>query len=132
MLYTVNALGIYLHLSQANQRRGQLYARDRMLVLAGEIAARMDFHELAAYCRSVILENNPRHIIRRWSSFSEAILDEDFETFAKQVWRRYPQEKAERLLSSFGLQMANERDAYYTDEEYAAAILGKTPDQLSD
>ena len=38
--------------------------------------------------------------------------------------------KTERDAAAFGRQMEHERDAYYTDEEYAAALLGAGPDEL--
>ena len=39
-------------------------------------------------------------------------------------------EKAERMLSSLGIEMARERDTYYSDREYAAALLGVSPHVL--
>jgi hypothetical protein len=123
-------LGVYLHLAQASLRRRRPLVRDRMLLLAGVAAANMQLEPVAAYCRRTILENNPQHLIGRWSSMGEALVDEEFLTLLKQVRRKYPPEKAERMLDSLGLEMARERDAYYSDIEYAAAILGITPHEL--
>jgi hypothetical protein len=54
----------------------------------------------------------------------EALTDEDFLHFFRQLHRRYPQEKAERMLSTLDIEMARERETYYSDEEYAASLLG--------
>ncbi len=123
-------LGVYLHLAQASQRRRRPLVRDRMLLLAGVTAANMQIESLAAYCRRAILQHNPQHIVRRWPSLPEALVDEEFLAFLRQVRRKYPPEKAERLLDALGVELARERDAYYSDLEYAAAILGIEPDEL--
>ena len=101
-----------------------------MLLIAATIATRMRLPRISAYCRRKILIHNPRHLIGRWPSVEEAIDDPDFLHLLKSVQRRYPQEKAERLLDSLGIERGRERDAYYSDEEYAAALLGSTLDEL--
>ena len=126
----VDLLGLYLHLARASQQRRRPHVCDRLLVIAGVIAAQMELPKIAAYCRHRILEHNPRHLVRRWPTLSEALDDVDFLHLLKQLQRRYPQEKAERMLITLGVQMEREREAYYTDEEYAAALLGATPEKL--
>ena len=123
-------LGVYLHLARASGQRRRPMIRDRLLVLAGAIAAELELDAVAAYCRYQILEHNPRHFVRRWPTFSVALEEEDFQGHRKQLQRRYPREKAEQMLESLGIQMAREREAYFTDYEYAAAILGTTPEAL--
>ena len=76
--------------------------------------------------------HNPRHMLRRWPNMGEALLDEDFQSHLKQLRRRYPCEQVERMLDSLGIQMARERDTYFSDIEYAAAILGTTTDALDE
>jgi hypothetical protein len=66
-------------------------------------------------------------MIGRWASIAEALIDDDFLSLLRQLRRRYPPEKAERLLDTLGIDMAKEREAYYDDQEYAAAILGISP-----
>lgn len=126
----VYILSIYLHLASASQRRNRPHARDRMLVLAGAAAARMGLELIAAKCRQEVLEHNPNHLVRRWNTFGEALHDEDFLCLLKQLQRRYPQEKAERMLQTLNIERANERAVYYSDLEYAAALMGTTPEQL--
>jgi hypothetical protein len=126
----IEILGLYLHLAGASQRRQRPHVRDRMLLISAMIAARMDLPRISAYCRREILIHNPRHLIGRWQRVEEAIDHPDFLHLLKSVQRRYPQERAERLLANLGIERGRERDAYYSDEEYAAALLGSTPDEL--
>jgi len=128
----VDLLSLFLHLARASQQRRRPLVCDRLLLLAGVIAARMSLPLIADYCRWRILEHNPQHLVRRWENFQEALQDSDFLHLLKQVQRRYPQEKAERMLDSLEIDRAQEREAYYTDEEYAASLLGGTPEQLAE
>lgn len=124
MLPTVDQLGVYLHLARASGLRRQPLARDRLLILAGALAEQLDLPRVAAYCRREVLMHNPGHMIRRWPSFVAAMADEDFLHLYRQIQRRYPQEKAEQMLASLGIEMGRERETYYSDAEYAAALLG--------
>lgn len=65
-------------------------------------------------------------MIGRWPTLETALEDEDFAHFLRHLQRRYPPERAERMLASLGIERAQERAAYYSDEEYAAALLGVT------
>ena len=95
-----------------------------MLVLAGSLSSHLQLSRVAACCRQRILEHNPQHMVRRWPDFATALEDSDFQHVLKQNQRRFPPEKAERLLDDLGIDMANERATYYSDEEYAAELLG--------
>ena len=121
-------LGVFLHLAQASLRRRRPLVRDRMLVLAAVVATSLRLHKLSDYCRSEILQNNPRHLIGHWPSVEEALLDEEFLTLLKRIRHQYPIERAEQLLDSLDIEFSNERDAYYSDPEWAAAILRVSPD----
>jgi len=46
--------------------------------------------------------------------------------------RRYPFEQVESMLATLGFELTNERDAYFSDEEYAASLLNITPDVLTE
>jgi hypothetical protein len=125
-------LSVYLHLAQASHRRRRPLVRDRLLVLVAAIAATMQLDALADYCRQQILDHNPHHLIGHWSTVREAMEAEDFHTYLKQVERRFPQEKAERMLDTLGIQLGRERESYYSDYEYAAALLGTTPAEIEE
>lgn len=90
----------------------------------------MHLSRICRYCRHKILQHNPRHAIGHWENFDEALEDPDFLSILRSIQRRYPQEKAERLLATLGIERGREREAYFDDEEYAAALLGTTPDEL--
>ncbi len=128
----IDLLAMYLHLARASERRRQPHVRDRMLIVAAAIAERCRLSRIAAYCRQQVLESNPRHLIRRWPTIAVALYESDFQHFLKQLQRRYPQEKAEQMLQTLNIDMAHERDAYYSDEEYAAALLNVTPQILTE
>ncbi len=130
MTRPVDMLGLYLHLARAAQQRRRPLVRDKLLLLAGVIAARMNLSHIAALCRKRILEHNPAHMVRRWPTFAAALEDDDFLALLRQAQRRYPLEKAERMLANLEIDMAHEREAYYSDNEYAAALLGVTPAEL--
>jgi hypothetical protein len=128
----VDILGLYLHLARASELRRRPHIRDRLLVVAGVIAVHMRLRRIAAYCRHRILQHNPRHVVRRWPSLEDALQQEDFLYVLRSIQRRYPQEKAERLLATLDIERGRERETYYTDEEYAAALLGTTVRDLEE
>jgi hypothetical protein len=130
MSQPVDLLGLYLHLARASRQRMRPHVADRLLIIAGTIATRMKLPDIAAYCRQLVLNHNPNHLVRRWASFDLALDDSDFLHFLRLQQRRYPQEKAERMLVTLGIDMAQERAAYFSDGEYAAALLGATPDDI--
>jgi hypothetical protein len=126
----VDLLGLYLHLARASRQRMRPHVADRLLIIAGTIAARMKLPDIAAYCRRLVLDHNPNHLLRRWATFDAALRDDDFLPFLRVQQRRYPQERAERLLQKLGIDMAHERASYFSDAEYAAALLGSTPESI--
>jgi hypothetical protein len=123
-------LSVYLHLAAASQRRRRPHVRDRLLVLAATTAAQLELSPIAAQCRKLVLEHNPHHLIGRWPTVAQALADDDYQCFLRQMRRRYPEEKAERLLQSLGIELGSERASYFSDYEYAAALLGTTPEIL--
>jgi hypothetical protein len=128
----VDLLGIYIHLARASELRRRCHVRDRLLVLAGVTAARLGMPRISQFCRQKIFEHNPNHAVRRWGSIEVALEDSDFLHLLRTIQRRYPLEKAERMMDSLGILREHERDTYYTDEEYAAALLGTNLEQLNE
>ena len=121
-------LGTYLHLARASALRRRPMVRDKLLVLAGVTAAEMGLGDIAGICRNKVLSHNSRHLMRRWPSLDDALQDDCFQSYLKQLRRRYTPEKAEHMLSSLGIELARERQLYMSDHEYAAALLETTPD----
>jgi len=130
MMSPGNLLAMYLHLAAASHRRRRPHVRDRFLLLAAAAAAELGLSPVVAHCRKLVLEHNPRHLIGRWPTVQQALIDEEYLCFLRQLRRRYPQEKAEQLLQSLESDAENERRAYYSDYEYAAALLGTTTEAL--
>jgi hypothetical protein len=126
----IDILALYLHLATASEQRRRPHVRDRLLVIAATIAARCNLTRIADHCKSKILEHNPHHLIGRWESVEVALEDSDFLHLLRSVQRQYPQEKAERLLETLGVERGSERDAYYSDEEFAASLLGVSLGEL--
>lgn len=126
MADVIDQLGMYLHLARASQLRRRPLVRDRLLVIAGAIAAKASLPRVAALCREKILQHNHAHLVGRWETLRDALADDEFLQFLKQLERRFPSEKAEQMLHSLGIHMANERQTYFSDEEYAASIWGVT------
>ncbi len=116
-------LGMYLHLARASKVRRQPMVRTRLLLMAAVQAEEMGLEEISALCRHKILSQNPRHLVRRWPTIGEALGHDAFQTHLKQLRRRYSREKIEHMMHSLGIEMGRERAAYFTDQEYAAALL---------
>ncbi len=130
MAVDIDQLALYLHLARASELRRRPLVRDRLLVIAGSLAAESKLPRIAALCRMKVLEHNVGHMLRRLDNFSIANDDADFQKLLKQLRRRFPAEKAEQMLQSLGVDRTGERDAYYSDEEYAASIWGLTVERL--
>lgn len=128
----VKRLGIYLHLAKASQQRVRPHVRDRLLVIAATLASQLALPRIAAHCRQMVLEHNPAHLIGHYDTMADALGDSDFLHLLKQLQRRFPLEEAERMLSTLGIDQGREWAAYYTNEEYAAALLGETPESLAE
>lgn len=104
----------YVRLAALSQRKQQLGGRDKFLILAGAEACRAGWPEVAKRCRALVLENNPAHLLHRYTSIPEALQDEDFHTYLKQLERFCGLEKAEHLLAELGIEVdvpADRRDA---------------------
>lgn len=123
-------LFIYLHLARTCDLRRQPRERDKLLVLAGSMAAKMGLHLIARRCRREILTSNPGHLMSRYPTFAVALADEDFQHYLRQQERSYPPEKAEMMVDSLGIDLEEEREAFTTDYAYAAALLGTTPEEM--
>lgn len=128
----IKLLGVYLHLARASQQRVRPHVRDRLLVIAATQATQLGLSRIAAYCRQMVLAHNPQHMIGNHDTVAEALDDSDFLHLLKQLQRRFPQEEAERMLASLGIDQGREWETYYTGEEYAAALLGETPQSLAE
>src|SRR5262249_48080401 len=106
-------LGMYLHLARASHMRQQPMVRAKLLVLAGVQAGGMGLAQISALCGHKILMHNRRHLVRRWPTLETALTDEHFQTYLKQLKRRYSREKIEHMMHALGIEMGQEREAYF-------------------
>jgi hypothetical protein len=120
----IELLGSYLHLARAAELRRQPLVRDRVLVLSAVIAAQIDLEPIAAACRERILQHNRGHMLGRWPTVTAALAEEDFQSLVNQLSTRYGPERVEHLIGQLGIERGNERAAYASGGEYAAALLG--------
>lgn len=130
MAESLQHLAMVLHLARASEHRRRPFVRDKLLLIAGAEAVDLGLEQIGEYCRHKILEHNPGHLLRHFPSLSAARHDEHFLAQLRQAQRAYPREKVEHMLSTLGIQLGRERDTYFTDHEYAASLLGTTPEEL--
>jgi hypothetical protein len=120
----IELLGTYLHLAKAAELRRQPLVRNRVLLLAGVIAAQIELAPIAAACREKILADSPRHLVGRWPTIAAALCEEDFQGLVNQLSMRYGPERVEGLVAQLGIERGHERAAYASGGEYAAGLLG--------
>lgn len=123
---------VYLRVAQAFKNRLRMSDRDRALVLAGICAALLQMNSIADFCRQLILQNNPGHMLRKYPSFAAALEDEDFEVFLKQVRRKLTLEQAESQIVTLNYECDVLPTDYTTKTEYAAAVMGVDAQWIKD
>lgn len=123
MADAVRTLALYLHLARASELRRQPLVTVKLLALSGATAQEMGLADIAEGCLRAVLQRNPRHLLRNWTTFAEAHDTERFQTLLRQLRRQYSPEKAEHLLGSLGIDMARERELYVSEQEYAQSLL---------
>ncbi|HEY2412449.1 MAG TPA: hypothetical protein VGI40_09415 [Pirellulaceae bacterium] len=130
MRQPIDVLADYLNLARAAGLRRQPLVRDRALLLAGVIAAQIDLEPIAGACRDEILRHNQRHLVGRWPTIAVALGEEDFQTLVNQLSTRYGPERVERMVEQLEIDNQIKRADFASDGEFAAALLGKSWDDL--
>jgi len=115
---------LYLRLSQAFKERRKMQERDKALVIGGTCAAIMEMKTIAKFCRSVVLQRNRGHMLKRWETISEALEYEDYQLLLKQIKKKLPEETAIELLEDFDYRCTVKKTDHKTNESFAAAVLG--------
>jgi hypothetical protein len=115
---------LYLRLSQAFKERRKMQDRDKALVIGGTCASLMQMKAVENFCRSVILQRNHGHMLKRWDSITEALEYEDFHLLLKQIKKKYPEDVAEDLLEEFDYRCRVKISDHKSNESFAAAVLG--------
>ena len=97
--------------------------RDQALVMAGVCAAMLKIDRIAHFCRSLILQNNHGHMLKRYESFGDAIVDDDFVTYLRKLREKLDAEKARELLTKYDYTDSVRKSDYTDNESYAAAVM---------
>lgn len=121
---------LYLRLSQAFKDRRKMQDRDKALVIVGTCASMMQMRAIEKFCRSVILQRNHGHMIKRWDSFTEALEYEDFHLLLKQIRKKLSVEAVEDLLEEYDYRCSARKSEHDSNESFAAAVLGIEYDWL--
>ncbi len=97
------AMLIFAQLASVADRKKQSIGRDRFLVLTGITATRAGWLDVADRCHEVITGCSEKHIVGHYASFAEALRDDEFQPFVRQVEKFCSMERAEHLLSEMGM-----------------------------
>ena len=104
--------------------------RDKALVIGGTCASLMEMKAIEKFCRSVILQRNHGHMLKRWETITEAMEYEDFHLLVKQIRKKLPEETAIELLEEFDYRCDVRKEDHKSNESFAAAVLGIDYDWL--
>jgi hypothetical protein len=91
---------VYQDLANLYVQQGQAQMRDRFLVLAAEAMYSAGRVDEAERIRARLLQVNPHHLFKPFSSLSEAMESADVKNYLEGLRRTYPPEKAAHLLES--------------------------------
>lgn len=91
-------LQVYKELADWYERQGQAAMRDRFLILAAEAAFSSGKPEEAERLRQRLLQGNPHHMLKPFSSFAQALQSTNIQIYIHDLQTNYPPETAEGLL----------------------------------
>ena len=93
---------LYTDLADWHERQRQMPMRDRFLVLAADTALSLGDDQEAERLRQQLLQKNPHHMQRPFSTFAEALRSPDVQRYLHDLRRTYPPEAAQTLFESLG------------------------------
>lgn len=91
-------LQVYKELADRYERQGHAAMRDRFLVLAAEAAFSSGNPEEAERLRQRLLQGNPHHMLKPFSSFAQAMQSTNIQIYIHDLQVNYPPSTAEELL----------------------------------
>jgi hypothetical protein len=91
---------LYRELSDGYAERGQPQFRDRFLVLAAAAALADGDAAGAERIRQRLLDVNPHHLLKPYTSFAQAMRVSDVQTYVQEQQQDYPPDVARGLLRS--------------------------------
>jgi hypothetical protein len=93
-------LDVFSELAEWYERQGQASMRDRFLVLAADAALAAGLPAEAERLRQRLLQVNPHHLLKPYSSFAQAMEAPDMQAYVSDLRQNYPLETAESLLQT--------------------------------
>lgn len=93
-------LQVYKELADWYERQGQAAMRDRFLILAAEAAFSAGKPEEAERLRQRLLQGNPHHMLKPFSSFAQALQSTNIQIYIHDLQVNYPAETVEGLLQN--------------------------------
>jgi hypothetical protein len=97
---TNQVLALYQELANWYEQKGQAQMRDRFLVLAADAALSAGKADQAERLRLRLLQQNPHHLLKPYTSMAEALKAPDVQSYVGDLRRSYSPETAENLLQS--------------------------------
>jgi hypothetical protein len=94
----LTALQVYKELAERYERQGHAAMRDRFLILAAEAAFSSGNPDEAERLRQRLLQGNPHHMLKPFSSFAQALQSTNIQIYIHDLQVNYPPETAEELL----------------------------------
>lgn len=94
----LTALQVYKELADWYERQGQVAMRDRFLILAAEAAFSSGHPDEAERLRQRLLQGNPHHMLKPFSSFAQALQSTNIQIYIHDLQVNYPPQTAEDLL----------------------------------
>jgi hypothetical protein len=95
---TLATLQVYKELADWYERQGQPAMRDRFLILAAEAAFSAGKPDEAERLRQRLLQGNPHHMLKPFSSFAQALQSTNIQIYIHDLQVNYPPETAGDLL----------------------------------
>ena len=127
-------VAVYKELADWYEGRREPPMRDRFLVLAADAAQRSGRVEDAERLRFRLLKLNPHHLLKPYTSFTQALQAPDVQTYIRDLRLNYPPEVALVLLNSLrttGMKLDDAPAAHQPhDEDDATVTLGETSEPL--
>jgi hypothetical protein len=95
---TLATLQVYKELADWYERQGQPAMRDRFVILAAEAAFSAGKPDEAERLRQRLLQGNPHHMLKPFSSFAQALQSSNIQIYIHDLQVNYPPETAGDLL----------------------------------
>ncbi len=114
---TDEVIQLFKRLAEEHQKRDQMQARDRFLLLAADAAHAAGRPDEAERLRRTILGHNPNHLLKPYANFAEALKAPDIQAYVTQLRQNYSFENAERLLLSLREEEQPDGKIYAFEEE---------------